>query len=101
MKLADHIYTDIDKKKVFEKQLSRIAKGEYSAPLFVITYPLYSAGILEIYEYNELRQNFYRTLDDKIEIIGVSRSKDGARQVLCDILEDHLSEEGVLMWPSY
>ena len=91
---------DIDKKKIFEKQLSRIAKGEYSAPLFVITYPLYSAGILEIYEYNELRQNFYRTLDDKIEIIGVSSSKEGARQVLCDILEDHLSEEGVLMWPS-
>lgn len=99
MKLADQIYTDIEKKKQFEKQLDRIAKGEYSAPLFVITYPLFSAGILEIYEYNELRQNFYRTREEDIEIIGISRSKEGARQVLMDILEDHLSEEGVLMWP--
>ena len=99
MKLADNIYTDIEKDKKFKKALSAIAKGEYSAPLFVVTYPLFSAGILEIYEYNELRQNFYRTMDDKIEIIGVSGSKDGARQVLVDILEDHLNEEGVLEWP--
>ena len=99
MKLADNIYTDIEKNKAFKKALSSIAKGEYSAPLFVVTYPLGAAGILEIYEYNELRQNYYRTMEDRIEILGVSKSKEGARQVLMDILEDHLNEEGVLEWP--
>ena len=99
MKLADHIYTDIEKKKQFEKHLNCIVKGKSSYPLFVITYPLFSAGILEIYDYNELLQDYYKKRDDDIVILGMSGSKEGARQVLCDLLEDHLSEEGVLMWP--
>jgi hypothetical protein len=99
MKLADNIYTDIEKKKLFEKHLDCIVKGKNSYPLFVITYPLFSAGILEIYEYNELLQDYYKKRSDDIVILGMSGSRDGVRQVLCDLLEDHLSEEGVLMWP--
>lgn len=99
MKLAENIYTDIEKKKQFEKQLEAVAKGEWSFPLFVVTYPVFSAGILEIYEYNELMQNFYRDYDDRIVILGMSRTKEGARQVLMDILEEHIDAKGVFTWP--
>ncbi|MBO6163236.1 MAG: hypothetical protein J6O53_08260 [Eubacterium sp.] len=98
MNLADTVFTDIEKKQQFEKLLGRVARGEYTAPLFVVTYPVFSSGIFEIYEYNELRQNFYRDYDDKILILGMSQSKQGAREVLMDILEQYLDDEGVFHW---
>ena len=78
-----------------EKVIEKIGNTE----AIVITYPLFSAGILEIYEYNELLQDYYKKRNDDIVILGMSGSKEGARQVLCDLLEDHISEEGVFMWP--
>ena len=99
MRLADNIYTDIEKNKSFMKKLDRIARGKSAGPFYVVTYPVFSHGLLEIYEYNELLQNFYRTMDDQIVILGVSNSRDGAKQLVCDILEDHLDPEGRLLWP--
>ena len=99
MKLADNIYTDIEKSKSFEKKLDRIARGKSAGTFFVVTLPLFSHGLLEIYEYNELLQNFYRTIDDRIVILGVSGSRAGAKQLVLDILEDHLDQEGRLVWP--
>ena len=99
MVLSDNIYTDIENKKRFNKKLNLIVKGKSSIPFFVVTLPVSSYGILEIYEYNELRQKYYRELDREITVVGVSDSRDGARQLVADILEDHMDQEGVLVWP--
>ena len=99
MVLADNIYTDIENKKRFNKKLNLIVKGKSSIPFFVVTLPVSSYGILEIYEYNELRQKYYRELDREITVVGVSDSRDGAKQLVADILEDHMDQEGVLVWP--
>ena len=99
MKLADNIYTDIEKKKSFNKKLNLIARGKASVPFFVVTLPVFSYGLLEIYEYNELLQKYYKELDHDITVVGVSNSRAGAKQLVADILEDHLNQEGVLLWP--
>ena len=99
MVLADNIYTDIENKKRFNKKLNLIVKGKSSIPFFVVTLPVSSYGILEIYEYNELRQKYYRELDREITVVGVSDSREGAKQLVADILEDHMDQEGVLVWP--
>ena len=99
MVLADNIYTDIENKKRFNKKLNLIVKGKSSIPFFVVTLPVSSYGILEIYEYNELRQKYYRELDREFTVVGVSDSRDGAKQLVADILEDHMDQEGVLVWP--
>ena len=99
MKLADNIYTDIEKDKVFRKKMDIVAKGGKSMPFYLVTLPLFSHGILEIYEYNELLQHFYRNMDGEILVIGISDSRNGAKQLVADILEDHLDREGGLLWP--
>ena len=99
MKLADNIYTDIEKNKKFLRKLDRIAKGKPAGPFYIVTYPVFSYGLLEIYEYNELLQPYYRTLGDQIVVLGISGSREGAKQLVCDILEDHLDPEGRLTWP--
>ena len=99
MVLADNIYTDIENKKRFNKKLDLIVKGKSSIPFFVVTLPVSTYGILEIYEYNELRQNYYKELGREITVVGVSDSREGAKQLVADILEDHMDQEGVLVWP--
>ena len=99
MKLADNIYTDIEKNKQFEKKLDMITKKKYSVPFYVVTLPVFSYGLLEIYEFHELLQDYYNSVDDRIEIVGVSDTRDGAKKLVMDILEDHLDQEGVLQWP--
>ena len=99
MKLADNIYTDIEKNKVFRRALDRIAEGKKYMSFYVVTLPLFSYGLLEIYEFNELRQPYYRKMDDEITIMAISKSKTGAKELAMNILEDHLDQEGVLQWP--
>jgi hypothetical protein len=79
MKLADNIYTDIEKDKVFRKKMDIVAKGGKSMPFYLVTLPLFSHGILEIYEYNELKQPYYKTRENDIVVLGISMSRTARR----------------------
>ena len=68
-------------------------KGE-SACILHITAPLYEAGIMEIYDYNELLQPFYRKQKRVISILGISKTRDEAKELVADILEDTFSQQG-------
>ena len=93
-KISEKLYTDSDSDKLFRKNLIKIKLKRPVTGLYVVTMPLYEAGIMEIYDYNELLQPYYRKLKKNIDILGVSNSRDGAKQLTCDILEDVYSEYG-------
>ena len=73
-KLADNIYTKAEKEKKFRKELN--------------------AGIMEIYNYNELLQPYYKKKKVTINILGVSSSREHAKELVRDILEDTYNEYG-------
>ena len=93
-KLADNLYTKYSSKKKFKKFLIKIKLKRPVNNLFVITAPLYNAGIMELYNYNELLQPFYRKQKRVINILGNSASKDEAKEVVADILDDTFREQG-------
>ena len=93
-KISEKLYTDSDSDKLFRKNLVKIKLKRPVNGLYVVTLPLYEAGIMEIYDYNELLQPYYRKLKRTIEVLGVSRTREGAKQLTCDILEDVFSEYG-------
>jgi len=96
LELLDSIYTDIEKDKKFNKALKKIAEMKMTGPLYLITLPIHGYGLLEIYSYDELLQNYYRQQSEDIKVVGVSESRTGARNVVCDILEDCLKRNGDL-----
>jgi hypothetical protein len=56
--------------------------------LYVIPEPLFEAGMMEIYNYNELLQPFYRKQKRTVSVLGMAKSRDGAKKVVSEILED-------------
>ncbi len=93
-KLADNLYTKYSSEKKFKKFLIKIKLKRPVNNLYVVTAPLYEAGIMEIYNYNELLQPFYRKQKRVISILGVSKTRDEAKELVCDILEDTYSTQG-------
>lgn len=93
-KISEKLYTDSDSDKLFRRNMIKIKLKRPVNGLYVVTLPLYEAGIMEIYDYNELLQPYYRKLNKTIDILGISKSRDGAKKLTCDILEDVYSEYG-------
>lgn len=93
-KISEKLYTDSDSDKLFRRNMIKIKLKRPVNGLYVVTLPLYEAGIMEIYDYNELLQPYYRKLKRTIDILGVSKTREGAKQLTCDILEDVYSEYG-------
>ena len=88
IKVVDNVYTELNTEKSFKKLLRRIAMKRPVAGLYLITEPLYETGIMEIYSYNELLQPYYRKMRRKLNVYGVATSRDKAKKLLCDILDD-------------
>lgn len=89
-----NIYSEAVSEKNFKKLLRRVALKRPVKGLYVITLPLMNHGLMEIYDYNELLQPYYRKKKEKINILGISASKEGAKQLVADILEDVYNKMG-------
>ena len=90
--IADNLYSDQLNDKAFKKTLRKVALKRPVNSLYVVTEPLYEAGILEIYNYNELLQPFYRKMKRNINIYGVATSRDSAKQLVLNIVEDSVNK---------
>lgn len=94
IKVAKNVYTADIADKGFIKLLIKLALKRPVQGLFVITEPLYDAGIMEIYDYNELLQPFYRKMKRTFYVVGMAGSRNSAKQIVCDILDDVYREFG-------
>lgn len=103
MKVIDKLYTyGFDKKYKVKNIISKINKGKMIKSLYVVTLPLFGDGLLEIYPYYQLLQPYYKSITDKIVIIGFARSQKDANEIitmlfqeLCD-LDISLSRECII-----
>ena len=88
MTVIQNFYTDIQSDRRVNKKLKRIHERKPSERTYVITYPLSEYGMLEIYNYNELLQGYYKNLDEKIIVIGLSETRGGAYDLVAGIIEE-------------
>ncbi len=87
-RVVDNVYSEFNTEKCFKKMLRKVAARRPVPGLYVVTEPMFEAGIMEIYNYNELLQPFYRKQKRKLAVFGIAKSRDGAKRVVSDILED-------------
>lgn len=88
MNFSYRIYTDIENERKFNKIFDKLNKRKAYPELYLVTLPIFDHGMFEIYSYMELMQHFYKSVDDKITILGISTSKAGAKELVADIISD-------------
>lgn len=66
----------------------RIKKRKPKLNLFLVTLPLGSQGLLEVYWYPELLQSYYRNLDVSLTVVGIAKSREQAFEMVSQIVND-------------
>lgn len=93
MKIAEHVYISEILRSQKYRLMERIRQGKRIPVLYCITLPVWSWGVLEIYEYNQLLSAFYR--EKEMMIVGMAAGKEDALVVLRRIV-DRLYREDCL-----
>lgn len=88
MDFSARIYTDIESDKKFNKTFNKIRRLSPMKDIYLVTLPIYGHGLYEIYKYEEMLQHYYRTIDDKIFIMGIASSKSKATELVTDMVND-------------
>lgn len=88
MDFSARIYTDIVSDKKFNKTYNKVRRLSPMKDIFLVTLPVYGHGLYEIYKYEEMLQHYYRTIDDKIFVMGIATSKAKAAELVTDIIND-------------
>ncbi|MGN0436779.1 MAG: hypothetical protein ACI4D8_09150 [Wujia sp.] len=88
MKVNDALYTYGIKDKKLKKAVKRMRRGERINKLHAVVLPVFGDGLLEIYEYNQLLQPFYKSLEDEIHVVGIAMSKGEAINLVTDMVQD-------------
>ena len=91
---TDNLYTDIIDEKAFQKKLKTLARKKPDPRIFLITYPISGHNLMEIYSEAEILQPYYRKQKKYLNIMGIASSRDAAKKLIPDILNDMMSECG-------
>lgn len=90
MKIRFHekLYSDdISDRKLFAIK-KKVALRSPKLRLYLVTLPLGSQGILEIYWYPELLQKIYREMTGELVVVGVAYDRDTAFRLVSQIIEE-------------
>ena len=94
LRVAKKVYSQDFSEKEFNKALRKRAVKRPVSGLYVVTEPLFAAGIMEIYNYNELLQPYYRKKKQSLRVYGIAKNRDEAKKVVADIIDDAYRELG-------
>lgn len=87
MQFIKKLYTYEMSDKKLDRIISKIKKGKKISKLCLITLPVFEDGILEVYDYNQLLQPYYKSIDERIIVVGISKNKGDAYQVVLNIVQ--------------
>jgi hypothetical protein len=88
-----------DRKLVSLKK--KIQKKFPKLDLFLVTLPLGSEGLLEVYWYPELLQKHYQQLDTELFVVGIATSREDAFHLIEQIVLDVGYENGKILIKDY
>jgi hypothetical protein len=74
--------------------MRRMKKNKRVSSLYCITLPVFQDGILEIYEYSELQQELYDTLENPVIVIGIAGSYSDAEEMVRMIVDEVFQNSG-------
>ena len=88
MKVVDAPYVQGFTGRKKDKIVKKIRHKRKVDNVYVVTLPMITDGIMDIYEYKHLFSKFYKKASDEICILGIAKSKSDANEVVRDIVQD-------------
>lgn len=97
-------------KKLYHEQWSgrklarvkkKVRKRTPKLNLFLVTLPLGTQGLLEIYWYPELLERHYQSMNKEVMVVGVADSREAAYDLVTDIIEDVGVQDGKIPVASF
>ena len=88
MKIIDAPYMSGIKDKEKNRIIRKIKHNSKSSGTFVITLPMITDGLMDIYMYDQLLSKFYDGMRDEMYIIGIAKDKKKAKELTVDIVQD-------------
>ncbi|MBR1815398.1 MAG: hypothetical protein IJ763_01725 [Lachnospiraceae bacterium] len=88
MKIVDAPYVNGFKDKKKNKIIRRIKHKVKANGVYVITSPIITDGIMDIFQYSQLLTKFYDNLRDDMYILGIAKGKKEAKELIVNIVQD-------------
>lgn len=101
IRIHEQLYSEgISDRKLasFKKKIIKRAPG---LGLFLVTLPLGKEGLLEVYWYPELLQQYYRKMDVDLLVVGIATSREDAFHLIEQIVSDVGFEGGKIPVKDY
>ena len=96
MQMINSVYSDVERGRKLNKLIRSVYKYKPEFGLFLITLPLEDGALLEVYNYNVFLQPYFLERNDEIVVVGITKSKGSANELLRKITEDSLRVTGGL-----
>lgn len=94
MKLYNRMYVrGIADRKIIPI-MRKMNRNRSVSALYCITLPVFQDGILEIYEYEELRQPLYEELEHPVIVIGITKTQEEAEELARLIVDEVYQNTG-------
>lgn len=101
MKLFSRMYIrGISDRKVIPT-MRKMKRNKSLSSIFCVTLPVFQDGVLEIYEYEELRQPIYDELINPAIVIGITGSRKDAEELVRLIVDEVYQNTGGFEVGSY
>lgn len=88
MKVVNTVYTY----GILEEDVRHIAKklkyNNKKLKLYVVCLPISGDGLMEIYDYKQFQQPFYKKLKNDITVLGIADDRYGAEEIVLSITQD-------------
>lgn len=88
IRFHEKLYIDDISDKKLASIKKKIKRRFPKLNLYLITLPIGNQGILEIYWYPELLQNFYRRMKKELIVVGVATSREEAFEMIQRIVTE-------------
>ena len=93
MKFIDMLYTYETKEKKIKNMMKKVQNRKVVPSLSLITMPVFGDGLLEIYDYNQLLQPFYKKYYDDIVVVGIAKDRGSAMNLVEEIMQDYCDSD--------
>ncbi len=88
MKVVDTVYTYGYSEDEVRHLAKRLKYNVKKLKLYIVCLPILGDGLMEIYDYKQFQQSFYKQIKKDIVVLGFARDKAGAQEIVLSLTQD-------------